>query len=242
MLAERMFKSKNMSILTGFIKAKFLLSIVFLGIIVVAIAGIIVVINSKGTIIQKSTNIINAVSSAIPQANRNGFPSLTQLENVTNFASDLNVANKFSETEYVNSPTNYKLVALGTTSIVYLGQKYSQLGSISSTRTISKVTSSDKVDLYSYAEQLNGLFNNPLVKVKKTGSCQVAGQNGNGWDVYFNSVATYSQSYLVCTNASSNYLMSLEEGAHLGLINQSLTASIKLISIGNQPQFTPNDL
>ncbi len=211
---------------------------------VIIVGGVIIYLVSSSPPTKITKVAVNSLIARSPSANRDGFPDLNKLTSLNNYTSTSSVQNNGTITlnESVYSTSNYEYTSMGATTIIYNGNVYSILGNLSNTITKSSLSSNDQSQLISYAQQINGLFNDPSVKVKKTGTCQVAGQNGQSWDIYFNQLAQYAQQYVVCTQLPSGYLLSLTEGAHLGSTSQSLTVQFKVNTVGGVNPFTPANL
>lgn len=223
---------------------KLKLILIIIGVIVIGGGGYYLITNNKSNTeaTPKISNLKNVPSPEPTSTNRDGFPSLNQLEGITNFSSYTDGKSSLTQTEYVFSPTNYRTVTGNVVEVLDNGQLYSQVGNLSQYDSSSKATGNDIPELYSYAEQVNGLFNDPVVKVKKEGSCSYANQNGNLWNIYFNQVSNYAQGYLVCTQNPKGYLLSVQEGAELGSANSTYSVEIHLLSVGGVPPQTKANL
>lgn len=190
---------------------------------------------------KNNTTIVTPIINTSPQAAaRDGFPTLNQLESLTNYTSTNSVSNTITYTQYVYNPNNYKTVTGNIVTIVNGGTSYSKVGNLN-TITTNKVN--NKTDLISYSEQINGLINDPVVKVKKLGNCSYASQEGQSWEVYFNQIKAYDQAYFACTDLNKGYLLALNEGASLGSNNTTLSASFKILGINDvSSPFNPSQL
>lgn len=221
------------------------IKIIFVVILVVVLGGVGYYFfyknNYKSPIEKISLSSPSKLTQSGQGASRDGFPSLGVLTSLSNYTAYFSEGSSLIETEYVYSLTDYKLVSGSVTSVLYDGQVYSQIGSLSQYDTSSKANNTDVPLMYSYANQVNALFNAPILKVKKMGACSYANQPGIEWDLYFNQLASYAQTYLVCTQNPKGYLMAVQEGAHLGSPSATYSSQIYLLSVGGvSPQTKAN--
>lgn len=216
------------------------LVIVLVGVVI--IGAIYLVFNQASTSKTSTNNLAKGTTSITTASQKDGFPSLASLENITNYTSQSSEGNTFNILEHVYNNNDYQYSSSGANVIVDGQKVYSILGNIQSTLTSYPRNKTDQPELILTAEQLNGLFNDPALQVKQTGKCHVAGQTGQQWDLSFSQLSQYAQNYQVCTQIPNGYLLSYQVGAHLGSTSQTFSSQFNIVSIGGLKPYSPSDL
>lgn len=203
--------------------------------------------SSAKTASDPATAPVLGVASTAPSTASapSGFPSYPQLTGLTNFVSTATVAT-LATTQHVHSPSNYLQTVggvTGMTTVLAHGEVYTAFAGKDVTQVAADAASGEP-ELYGYAEQVEAFATKSAAAVvKKIGTCQVAGADGDRWELSVGGQsAQYVQSeFVVCTRVQDGALLSLQEGAKLLASGASVSAAITVTSIGGVPAYTPSD-
>ncbi len=185
----------------------------------------------------------SAPSSTLAPGPAPPFPSLSQLESLSNYSYSEVAGNgrqAISISGNVASKSNYefKSTVLSAYTVVANGRTYTTLGNKVYS---SPATSADVPPLPGFAVQVASLVSAPsAMLLRYIGACSFAGERGDAWTITTPSApANFGEIYRVCTDASSGYLLYVIAEVETATSAPTVNEEFQVNSVGNVAPIRP---